>query len=1119
MIGENSADRFNAEYLEAMEENFFGFDANPIFEMENGLVVIPAEAGTFALPGASGNQDWQLVTDTGGNGLGHITFTGNDLFDISQAGTTQSGPLKYTFTVTGEDAAGTYYLTLRAYRSPNAEEPERTDLNNDFWVKFGEEGEWNKSFFSGAFDQYVFGNQFQLQPEPGQEEGDNVTATLDIPGPGTYTIYIGGRSTLAGLDQIHIQKDSGNFDGAAPASAYTIDPDAPVQEFVGAILGDYKVDVDGNDQASEGDTALEGKTVTLLDAEGQVAAQTTTGPGGTYSFSDVLAGRYRIQFESDEAGPFATPDVGSAQNDSDVVETLPGGDGLTGYFEVVAGQTLSDVDALIDLNPVVEPPAPQGPGEDRSQDVVLFRVNAGGPSIEATDGGPNWEADLIDAASDSLISGGNRTSDFEAVEPGAAVPAGVPGLIFDSERSDDLGPDEQPMIYSFDLSGSRPGPFEVRLFVSSGYFESDQPGDRIFSVSVNGETPAAFTDIDPVALFGHEVGGVISAVVNVTGDTLDIQFDHGPIENPQINGIEIVEVGLLPVEVTIGAPTVAELVEDGDTGVTTLEFPIEVDAAPPGAVTVTYDVLVNGAVLATGLTAEVTADGGVALAAIPNDALFNGDEDVTVTLTGFDVGGGIAALGAAVSATGTVTEDEVNGDPVAVDDAATVGEASGVTVINVLDNDSDPDGNALSVSAIDVTGLSGAATLNADGTISYNPNGAFDALGEGETGTDTLTYTLTDEFGATSTGTVTITITGAAGSNTAPTVTPEVGGVPENSPAGTVVAVLSVAGATGGTITYTLTDAAGAPITDPVLEIVGNEIRVKAGADLDYEALRAAGDVSLDGYVVANDGNGDSAPTAFSVNVADVAEAVALGDGGETFRDTGDNEESITGGAGDDTIFGGGGDDDIDGGAGNDRMTGGTGDDVLAGGAGDDEIRGNSGDDTIRGGDGNDALYGGGGADMIFGEGGDDLLLGVTGNDQLFGGAGNDRLFGRAENDSLDGGDGDDALTGNAGDDVMIGGAGRDVLLAGGGNDVMTGGTERDVFVFQNERGEDVITDFEVGLDKISFRDRTFGDREVEFGDLEITQNGDDAVITERGLSITLNGVDASTLTESDFIF
>ncbi|MBX2856411.1 MAG: carboxypeptidase regulatory-like domain-containing protein, partial [Rhodobacteraceae bacterium] len=305
-----------------MEENFFGFDANPIFEMENGLVVIPAEAGTFALPGASGNQDWQLVTGTPDtNGLGHITFTGNDLFDISQAGTTQSGPLKYTFTVTDEDAAGTYFLTLRAYREPNAEEPERTDLNNDFWVKFGEDGDWNKSFFSGAFDQYVFGNTFQLQPEPGQEEGDNVTATLEIPGPGTYTIYIGGRSTLAGLDQIHIQKDSGNTDHSAAASSYTIDPDAPVEEFVGAITGDYKLDVDDNDEASDGDTALVGKTVTLLDADGEVVGATTTGQGGTYTFSDVPAGRYRVQFEADDQGPFTTPDVGSPQNDSDVVET------------------------------------------------------------------------------------------------------------------------------------------------------------------------------------------------------------------------------------------------------------------------------------------------------------------------------------------------------------------------------------------------------------------------------------------------------------------------------------------------------------------------------------------------------------------------------------------------------------------------------------------------------------------------------------------------------------------------------------------------------------------------------------------------------------------------------
>ncbi|WP_394391187.1 Ig-like domain-containing protein [Shewanella woodyi] len=52
-------------------------------------------------------------------------------------------------------------------------------------------------------------------------------------------------------------------------------------------------------------------------------------------------------------------------------------------------------------------------------------------------------------------------------------------------------------------------------------------------------------------------------------------------------------------------------------------------------------------------------------------------------------------------------------------------------------------------------------TIYADGTYSYDTNGAFTSLNAGELDTDTFTYTITDEFGATDTATVTINIIGS----------------------------------------------------------------------------------------------------------------------------------------------------------------------------------------------------------------------------------------------------------------------------------------------------------------------------------------------------------------------
>ena len=66
---------------------------------------------------------------------------------------------------------------------------------------------------------------------------------------------------------------------------------------------------------------------------------------------------------------------------------------------------------------------------------------------------------------------------------------------------------------------------------------------------------------------------------------------------------------------------------------------------------------------------------------------------------------------------------------------------------------------------------------------------------------------------------------------------------------------------------------------------------------------------------------------------------------------------------------------------------------------------------------------------------------------------------------------GDDIIDGGMGDDTLNGGAGADILIGGGGDDLMTGGEGADLFVidaadFETSTG-DIITDFEVGLDRL----------------------------------------------------
>ena len=137
-----------------------------------------------------------------------------------------------------------------------------------------------------------------------------------------------------------------------------------------------------------------------------------------------------------------------------------------------------------------------------------------------------------------------------------------------------------------------------------------------------------------------------------------------------------------------------------------------------------------------------------------------------------------------------------------------------------------------------------------------------------------------------------------------------------------------------------------------------------------------------------------------------------------------------------------------------------------------------------------------------------------VGTDFLDGGSGDDQLSGLLGADALYGGDGNDELRGNNGNDDLFGGAGDDVLEGGRMRDTMTGGDGADRFVFSKGAGQDVITDFEDGVDAIGFMIQSFG-----FEDLTILQDGDDALVRHQGGQIRLVEVDSNTLTQEDFTF
>ena len=92
----------------------------------------------------------------------------------------------------------------------------------------------------------------------------------------------------------------------------------------------------------------------------------------------------------------------------------------------------------------------------------------------------------------------------------------------------------------------------------------------------------------------------------------------------------------------------------------------------------------------------------------------------------------------------------INRSPLPVDDVVSTNENVSVT-LNVLANDSDPDGDPLAVTSV-TPGEIGTVTMNGGGDIAYRPN-------SGLAGADSFTYSIADGRGGAATATVRVTIT------------------------------------------------------------------------------------------------------------------------------------------------------------------------------------------------------------------------------------------------------------------------------------------------------------------------------------------------------------------------
>ncbi|MGS5088228.1 Ig-like domain-containing protein [Hydrogenophaga sp. A37] len=275
---------------------------------------------------------------------------------------------------------------------------------------------------------------------------------------------------------------------------------------------------------------------------------------------------------------------------------------------------------------------------------------------------------------------------------------------------------------------------------NGGQFSVDDGGSLVFNPDGDFDDLAVGESRD--TSFNYMVyddqGGQSSATVTVTV--------YGVNDNPVAvdDQYQVVEDGVTP----LNSPLINDSDAEGN------EFSLELNDLEGN----------NGGSISVGDAGELSfnPDGDF-------DDLATGESRTTsFTYTVQDSEGGSAV------ATVTVTVHGANDNPLAVNDAFTTQADTASFLGNLLNNDSDPEDDAVSVETIDGnTGSSGGIfTLDAAGDLHFNPNGDFDDVALGESRDTSVTYTVLDAFGGSTTGTVTVTVEGL---NVTP-VDPEVGG-------------------------------------------------------------------------------------------------------------------------------------------------------------------------------------------------------------------------------------------------------------------------------------------------------------------------------------------------------
>jgi hypothetical protein len=671
-----------------------------------------------------------------------------------------------------------------------------------------------------------------------------------------------------------------NRDPVAADDTATTDENSPVDVTVltndtdadGDSLSVASLDTTG----TVGSVSTDGTKVTY-DPNGQFASL-GAGQSGTdtfaYTASDGHGGTgiatVTVTVTGVDSTPIVTDTSASPLEDTQTPVTLNGGDpeGATVTFDVTSGPSHGTLDcttacsSTVNYTPAADYNGPDSFTYTASDGGLTSSAATASISVTAVNDAPSFTK----GADDSAVESTPRTVSGWAtsMSPGGGTDEAGQTLTFNVTPTDTSLFTVQPAIdpATGDLTytpGAGPGSTSVSVTLSDNGGTANGGVDtspaQTFTITVAPPNTAPVADATSAS--GNEDGGAI--VVTLTGHDADddnLTFSAGTASNGLVgtpatpdcsapndctttvsytpnanyNGSDSFtytvndgKVDSAPATASITVNPVNDapsFTKGGDQAVDEDSGPqtasgwataISVGPSNESAQTPTFHTSTNNDAMFSALPAVDAATGDLTYTSAPNA---NGSATVTIYLTD---DGGTANGGSDTSPnqTFTITINPVNDPPVANNDTGATTEDT-FTNVSVLTNDTDVDGDTLSVAGINTTNTVGTVTDNGNGTIKYNAAGKFDSLAEGQTTTDTFTYTASDGHGGTSSpATVTVTITGV---NDAPV------GVAD-----------SLSGAQGNTQFAVSTTGSG-----PTVSATGNLLTNDTDVDSPHSALTAS---------------------------------------------------------------------------------------------------------------------------------------------------------------------------------------------------------------------------------------------------------------------------------------